>query len=85
MGVPRHLRDHPAAEPLLVRGVVVGFVAAGLTFGAAFGLDLTPGQAGSVLGFVEAALGVAVLWSRRAVYSPRTVRNLVSDAEDGDL
>lgn len=47
------------SEPVVT--AVLALVTAGLGLLAAFGVTLTPEQAGAVIGFVAAAFGVALL------------------------
>ena len=45
-------------EPVVT--LVLGLIAAGVALLVAFGVDITPGQAGAIAGFAAAALGLGL-------------------------
>lgn len=70
--------DETSKEPALKAGLVVGFVGAVIATGVAFGLKLTPEQSTALIGLATfAAPVVSAIWTRRKVFSPATVAELL--------
>lgn len=71
-------------EPSITIGVISTVVASALTMAVSFGAPISQEQQTAILGFV-AAVGplVTALLIRRQVYSPQSVRRMVSDAAKG--
>lgn len=79
--VPATPGPNAASEPLVTVGTITAIVTAGIGAAVAFGLDLKPDQTAAILAFIAvlAPLVVAV-WGRAKVYSPATVRTLLTSA-----
>jgi hypothetical protein len=69
-----------ASEPAVKAGVVTGAVAAVLAVAVAFGFHLRPDQVAAIVAAIAALAPIfGALWTRRAVWSPKTVARLAAD------
>ncbi len=69
--------DKNDKEPILKRGLIVGFVGAVVELFLVFGVDLSAEQIGAIntLGVLVVTMGLA-FWARRKAFSPATIANM---------
>lgn len=82
MSLPEVPQPGAPTEPLTPVAAIVAVVTAALGLVVAFGFKLSPDQTATIIGvFSVAAPVIVAIWGRRKVFSPATVRALVTQAE----